>query len=280
MTPYRTIVVTPAGRRRYLEVLIPYIFRERSQIDQYHLWVNTTDAQDIDYLRRLESQNRGFVKLIYGHREPLGSRTVGDFYPAATDPGAIYIKLDDDICYLAKGALRRLISFRLNYPEYFLVHANTVNTVLCSYAHQKLGIMGCNAGIVTRNPFCPTGWKSGQFAAAAHKQFIAAVRSDEIADYMFGVWSLRLGERCSINCCSWLGSDFALFDGVIDSTDDEHWLSVKKPLQLGRTSCVLGTALAAHFAYRPQRYYLENWTSLLLEYRNLASQVTCTKPHQ
>jgi hypothetical protein len=267
---WRVAVVTPAGRRRYLEILVPYVMRERAWLDEYQLWVNTADEHDLGFLSALERRHRGFVRLVHGSHAPDGSRTVRHFYPAAADPRTIYLKLDDDICFIAQGALRKLIRFRARHPGFLLVHANAVNTVLASYIHQRLGASDARAGTVRNDPFCPVGWKSGRFAAAAHRQFLGAVRDQAIGRYRFGLWPLPLGARCSLNCCAWLGSDFAAFDGVIDGEDDEQWLSVQKPRQLGRTSCMLGTALVAHFAYFPQRYYLERWTTLLEEYRELS----------
>lgn len=270
LSRWRVAVVTPAGRRRYLEILVPYILRERAWVDEYQLWVNTADEQDLSFLSYLERRYRGFVRLVYDTHDPDGSRTVRHFYPAATAPRTIYLKLDDDICFIAQGALRNLALVRARYPTYFLVHANAVNTVFASYIHQRLGADDARAGTVRNDPFCPVGWKSGRFAAAAHRQFIEAVRGQAIGRYRFGLWPLPLGARCSLNCCAWLGSDFAAFGGVIDGEDDEQWLSVKKPRQLGRTSCMLGMALVAHFAYFPQRYYLERWTTLLEQYRELS----------
>ena len=44
----RIVVVTPAGRRRYLEILFRYILKLRPIMDEYRLWVNTENNEDIE----------------------------------------------------------------------------------------------------------------------------------------------------------------------------------------------------------------------------------------
>jgi hypothetical protein len=270
---WRVVVVTPAGRRRYLEILLPYILRERRWLDEYQVWLNTEDETDIEYVGDIAAEHGGFVRLLRGSHVPDGARTVREFYPAATDTRTIYIKLDDDICFVADGALRKLTEFRARHTNYFLVHANTVNSPFASCIHQRLGALDTSAGVVDGDPLSPIGWKSGRFAAAAHAQFLAAVDADDVDRFRFGPWPLTLGARCSINCCAWLGRDFADFGGVIGNADDEYWLTVTKSTALGRPSCILGTAIVAHFAYGPQRHYLERWTDLLDRYLALSRRL-------
>ena len=46
----RIVVVTPAGRKRYLEILFRYILKLRPIMDEYRLWVNTENNEDIEYM--------------------------------------------------------------------------------------------------------------------------------------------------------------------------------------------------------------------------------------
>lgn len=270
---WRVVAVTPAGRRRYLEVLLPYLLRERGWVDEYQLWVNTRDGHDREYLESVERQHRPFVRLVAGAHVPDGSRTVGAFYPLATEHHTIYVKLDDDICFIGEGALLELVRFRVRHPEFFLVHANAVNSVRASFVHQRRGAIGVASGTVRNHPLCPVGWRSGRFAASTHARFLEAIRERRLERFRFGVLTLRPGERCSINCCAWRGEDFARFDGRIEGDDDEQWLTVERPARLGQASCIVGSALVAHFAYHPQRDYLEQWTGLLGEYRALSEAI-------
>ena len=58
---HRVIVNIPSGRQRHMELLIPYLLRERNIIDEVHLWLNTDDATDMEYVRSLASD---YVKVI------------------------------------------------------------------------------------------------------------------------------------------------------------------------------------------------------------------------
>ena len=49
---YKVIVNTAAGRRRYLKLLIPQVLQS-DIVDQYDLWVNTTDKLDIAFLEQV-----------------------------------------------------------------------------------------------------------------------------------------------------------------------------------------------------------------------------------
>jgi len=49
------IVVTPAGRKVYLEILSKYIIRAKNedQLDRWDLWLNTDVQENIDYCHHL-----------------------------------------------------------------------------------------------------------------------------------------------------------------------------------------------------------------------------------
>jgi hypothetical protein len=271
----KVCVVTPAGRERYLRILLPYVLRERSWIDEYQLWVNTTNQTDLNHLQRIEQEYSGFVRLVWPSEAPSGRRTVRQFYAGCVDPETVYVKLDDDVCFIAPNALLELVRFRVANPRYFLVFANMINSVLVTYVHQQINAFGREAGLARYDPFCPLSWKSGRFAARVHVAFLAANRTNAVFKYCFDQWHLANHERCSLICCSWLGRDFAPFGGVVASLDDEQWLAVDKPRELRRTSCIFGGSLMVHFAYEPQRDFLER-TNLLSEYlrlsRNLVSK--------
>jgi hypothetical protein len=67
----------------------------------------------------------------------------------------------------------------------------------------------------------------------------------------------------------WFGRDFASFGGVVPTTcDEEEWLTVVKPSQLGRVNAICGGAIVSHFSFFPQRQYLTK-TDLLHEYTSV-----------
>ena len=59
----RKVVVTPAGRKKYLEILSKYLSAYKNEFDRWDIWLNTTDYDDIQYIMNLSSQY-DFVKII------------------------------------------------------------------------------------------------------------------------------------------------------------------------------------------------------------------------
>jgi hypothetical protein len=286
---FRVVAVTPAGRRRYLEILVSYLLRQRQFIDEYHLWANTSDAEDLEYLASLERQHPGFIKVVYpdptlaeafnvwlkefGLQKwpPATSALIGSFYAGCTDRRTIYLRLDDDLCYVAPDAVQSLLAFRVAHPSFLAISANVVNHPLCTFIHQRLGIIEGGPGLVaTLNPFCNAGWRSGDMAARVHTRFLERLRSGRLDEMKFGSWIVHDYKRTLVNCICWFGRDLADYDGHLCSAEEEQWFSSDLPRQLKRPVCVCGDAIVAHFAYYKQRPYLEQRTSLLATYRELA----------
>ena len=51
------IVVTPAGRKTYLEILLKYMIKSKNenQFDRWDLWLNTNIKENIDYCYQLST---------------------------------------------------------------------------------------------------------------------------------------------------------------------------------------------------------------------------------
>src|SRR5262245_10155783 len=128
---YRIVSVTPAGRRRFVKLLANYLLQERGLIDEHEWWVNTDVPEDVDYLRGLSQQHPDFFRLITVSSPipPPEKRTyrICEFAPRLVEPNTIYLRLDDDIVYIAPGAIRALLRFRIENPAPFLVYPCIVN---------------------------------------------------------------------------------------------------------------------------------------------------------
>ncbi len=269
---YKIIATTPAGRQRYLEILLPYILKDRGIIDEYHLWVNTSNASDIKYIKSFQERFPDFIKLVWSPLTPNGSASVYPFYQYCIESNTIYIKIDDDICFIEDGAFERLLRFRVAHPEYFLVYPNIINNVICSHINQRLGNFSITTGICNYDPFCEQGWKSGIVAATIHSAFIEKLKEGSLNDYKYKQWILHQFERTSINFVAWFGEEFAKFNGQIGFVDDEQWLSVFKPKEIDKFNAICGEALVAHFAYYTQVKYLESHTNLIQSYKEIAHE--------
>jgi hypothetical protein len=265
-----TIITCPAGRRRYLRILVRYIdeLYRRDLIHGLHLWVNTDVPEDVRFIEGLARERR-WVELIYRPRAAEGFG-VGPYFDYCTSPDTLYVRVDDDVVFLDVDRFADFVAFRVRHPEYFLVYANTINNVLCSHIHQRMGMVGDECGVVAWDPFDDVGWQSGAFAEWSHTCFLQAYHDQALQGYRFPERRMQLGERLSTHVISWLGSEFAEFSGIVDAVDDEHWLSCVRPAIAGKPNAIFGDFLASHFAYGPQRDHMDN-TAILEEYDRISS---------
>src|SRR4030042_5436834 len=178
MRSQKAISVTPAGRKQYLEILVPYLLRNREHITEHYFWLNTTNQNDSAYIMALAQQHPDFFKIK--RREVLSeqrlSEGVWQYYQDYVDDDTIYVKLDDDICFGASDAIPNLIDYRIHHPEPFLIYGNIVNNAICTYIHQTKGLIPDQwrkAGYACMDP---AGWGSGRFAKLVHTCFLKDVQ--------------------------------------------------------------------------------------------------------
>jgi hypothetical protein len=268
----KVVLVTPAGRRRYLSLLTRHTGRCRHLAVRHELWRNTDDEEDIRWMYRLAAKD-DFFHVIEPTWELRGAFSIAPFFRGCIDPDTVYIRLDDDIVYLAPDAIENMIEFRLAYPEYLLVFGNVINSGIGTHILQRLGKLPLDHGIVGYHCMDATGWGDPKFAEWLHRHFLKVVHFIGSLDCLkFTRWELMYAkqgvERVSINFISWLGSTFKTFHGLIDA-DEENFLNGPLPLQLQMNSAICGTAIAAHFAFYSQRDYLDA-TDVLTLYDRLA----------
>lgn len=264
----KVVVVTPAGRRAYLEMLIPQILDLRPIVDEYHLWVNTTVPEDIEYMESMAKKHPKFIKLyrLPNGITPQGNATICHFFRNCIDPDSLYIRFDDDIIALdTPEAFSKFIDFRLRNPQYFLVYGNIINNCLVTNIHQRSGRMPIFHGRPAEYACTgDNGWRDPIIAECIHRQVI----ENGLAAYRMGhIWRLQDFERVSINCISWLGSSFMEFNGEV-GPDEELWLACDKPKQLNRPNCIFGDFVCVHYAFHTQRTHLET-TNILSQYKDL-----------
>jgi hypothetical protein len=257
----------PAGRRRYLDLLIPQLLREQGW-DELQIWVNTTRPEDLAYIDGLPSLDPRIrlVQLPDGIA-PDGPSTIFHFFPNCIEPGTVYIRFDDDICYVEPGTVEKLARFRLARRQPFLIFPVIVNNAIISHILQGLGRFRLKKYIEAQ---CmdEIGWGDPKFAEFLHGRFLQALRNKNIDRFKFPTRPIALS-RMSINCIAWLGEEFAKFDGKLGFTHEEEWLSVTRPTQLGSYNLIYGHTVVAHFAFYTQREYLDG-TDLLEQYRQAA----------
>jgi len=185
----KRIVVTPAGRRRYLELLFKHLAAQKSDFDEWQLWMNTSQVADIGFAERLAARHDWITTVYlpaYGPTET--NYNIHKFFPGqAADPEAVYVRLDDDVVWLDPAFLKTMFTYRLANPEPFLVYGNIINNAVTSFLHQHGGNITTNK-VVGYKCMDEVGWKDPAFAEALHRAFLD--RPGEACWAFFDRWLL------------------------------------------------------------------------------------------
>lgn len=257
---YKIVPFIPAGRKRTMSVLFKYLELNRPLIDEVQLWLNTTNQEDIEYMRGLDSD---FYKVkeipeqfkFNPHRVQLNT---GAFYQYTLDPKTIYIRLDDDIVFFDDKFLTNLLDFRINNPDYFLVFADIWNNAIISFLQQQAGHIDTSAGVVN-TPFCmdEVGWGNGKFAIHIHNILLEHIKKGTVDKLFIDDYELNDFTKFSISCFAFFGKDFISFGGKLDYVDtdgiedEEYWLCTTQPRRINRINAICGSALCSHFTFSP-----------------------------
>lgn len=281
----RIIVCIPCGRKRYLRALIPYLLNDRASIvDQVQLWVNTDVPEDLGYLQELEHGFPHRLKRISNPGRIVRERydttranfifadCIHHFYRQTVEPKTIYVKLDDDMCWLHPDCLTNLCAELLREEtRCFLVSCNVVNVALTSWKYQQMGVLGTDAGVCTDNARCAVGCVDGNFARYLHERFLELHAANEVERLYFD--SFDVVGRVRIGAVAYTGETFARFGGVVDRADEKDLTQCIAP-RLGMPMRICGDALISHFSSAHQRAVLEDETDILERYRLIAVKET------
>ncbi len=251
---YKIVANTAAGRRRYMQYLVPLVLA-CDEIDRYDIWVNTHNGADIEFFKRL-AEEYPKINLVWQPDGLVdGIRSINAFYRQCVDEDSIYFKLDDDLLWIEPGGLKRMIDFRIDHPDYFLVTPLVINNALSTYLLEVCYRIKLD-GYYNSDAAHPVLWRSGDFAAQLHRWFIDGYLSTgEWEKLHVGVHPVSM-IRFSINAILWFGRDLRAIDGEVPD-DDEEFLSVLYPARIGRANCWNGDVVALHFAFYPQRAGLD-----------------------
>lgn len=262
----KKILTTPAGRKRYLELLYNHLKNQKDEFDIWILWMNTNNQEDLEYMKKLSDENE-WIKLQPSKMDNFTSLNIFHFFHEAIDEDTVYIRLDDDIVYIHPNSLTKLFNFRISNPEYFLVYGNILNNGITSHIHQRR----CILPIYPKLGYHCTdenGWNNPNVTETIHNEFFNAYNNNNINKFYIDNWVLNYYERCSINVISWLGKTFKEFDGQV-GTDEEQWLSVDKPSQIKKPNIIFGDGLFVHYAFYTQRGYIDS-TDILNKYKKIS----------
>jgi hypothetical protein len=288
---FNKIVVTPAGRKRFLSILSKYLiyYHNLNEFNEWHLWCNTDNKEDIDYIYELEREN-DFIKVIpfpdketilktchkdgYNGGRLIFAATIPYFIKVdTTDKDSVYLRLDDDIVFIKKDSIKNIFEHRLNNKNNFLVYGNIVNNSAIANIHQQIGALSKDLGEVAFSAFDRLGLYDGQFAINVHNNFFNKYKNNLLNDYNFESYTLNDYTTISIQAISWLGKDyFESFNGDIPKdVHEELYQSSIIPEKIGKTNVVFGNCLFCHYAAELHRDSVDT-TDILNIYNIMADE--------
>jgi hypothetical protein len=274
------VVVTPAGRKKYLEILLKYLIKAKNenQFDRWDLWLNTNVNDDINYCEMLTNLY-DWIKIVrLNVNSVYKMENIFKFFKFANDINTIYIRLDDDIVYLEPTFLHKMFNFRLANEEPFIIYGNIINNAVISHFHQKNELLNINYHkTVSCECLDYTGTHDYMFCEEIHNKFIDSVKNNEIHNWYTSFNILNTNKkRVSVNCVSWFGKSFDNLNEIINSNilvDEEMWLSVIIPEMYNKYNLIYNEAIVSHFAFCTQREELEKNTNILQKYKELSCNI-------
>ena len=219
----------------------------------------------IDYRGSVKDTLNDILGGLRSYGTYIGCNDI-QYFEYCTQKDTIYVRFDDDVVWMEQDAAKKLVEYRLNNPEYFLVFGNTVNNALCDFLHKKTNILDINDEIEYECMGKIT-WNAPVVAEKKHRAFLANYENNKVTGYYFTDHLLKDYERCSINVISWFGEKFAEFNGIV-GTSEEQWLACVKPFLDKTPNVIFGNAIFVHYAFGPQRQHLTK-TNVLDCYRNI-----------
>lgn len=271
---YKVVCNTAAGRRRYMQYLLPPILAS-DVVDRYDIWINTVDACDIEFFK-LIAQKYPKVNLVWQPDGIVnGISSINAFYKTCVEEDAIYVKMDDDVVWMEPDFFEKMVAFRIDNPDYFLVSPLVINNALCTYILQIAGKLKLKKYMNARSNHSIL-WKSGGFAVELHDWFLRTQLPNQKYKSLYCGKRPIAMNRFSINSILWFGKAMKAFEGVVPG-DDEEYLSCIKPAELGLANCINGDAIISHFAFHSQREYLDR-ENILERYGDFLHKEWCKEP--
>lgn len=251
---YKVVVNTAAGRRRYMQYLIPFIVSSKI-VDRYDIWVNTHNCADIEFFKKV-AELYPVVNLVWQPDGVVnGIASINAFYKQCTEENTIYFKLDDDIVWMEPRLIEKMVKFRVDNPDHFVVSPLVINNSLSTYLLQLENKIQLDS-YYNSDSSHPVLWKSGAFASDLHHWFLNNyLRTNQWEKLYLGKKVMGM-TRFSINSILWFGEDMKRFGGIVPG-DDEEFMSCIYPTKVGKSNAWNGDAVIAHFAFFTQREELD-----------------------
>lgn len=127
------------GRKDRVQILKCYLERNLvvngGWLEEVH-WIRNTDRkEDVDYLQELIAGNPAYKKIEIKETGFIGYGLAW----STLEEEVIYVKIDDDVVFMADDTIPRIVSTKIEHPEYLVVSANMINSPLMGWVHYHMG---------------------------------------------------------------------------------------------------------------------------------------------
>lgn len=127
------------GRKDRVQILRCFLERNLvangGWLDEVHWVKNTNFPEDVEYLEEIVASNPAYKQIIIKETGFVG---YGLAWTTLLE-GAIYVKIDDDVVFMADDTIARVVSTKIQNPEYLVVSANMINSPLMGWVHYHMG---------------------------------------------------------------------------------------------------------------------------------------------
>lgn len=271
----KTIIVTPAGRQRYLKVLYKHLLVQKNDFFEWHLWLNTTNQEDINFCKKLEKEN-SWIKTFDLTEGFNGNLSICSFFKNATDSDTVYIRFDDDVIFLEDDFIKNFTQERIKNKDPYFIFPIIINNGNMAYHLQKNGKVWFPINISYTEDCLNELWKDHNLAEKMHNDFILDIKNGYIKKYHIDDIVINNFYRHSINCISWFGEtmkDIVEKNDINVYRDEEFFLSVLHPKNNNNPNMIIGSVVCSHFSFHVQREHLDR-TNILLEYEKISNNIS------
>lgn len=241
-----------SGRQKYLSILKKYLDKllEKQLIKEVHLWVYTTNNDDVNYMNTISKNDDRYKLLIPKNPNKKWGYYYNYYYNMYTNENDVIIKCDDDIVYID---INKFENFIQNMNPTCINFPNIVNNDVCAYYQQQCNIHSLFTYDVRNKinevgvPHPLTNWYTDfNKAYEIHELFLSNPDRFKV-DYKY-----FYGSRISINFFAISGNAVKEYFKYLNvhEIDDEHIIG-RLPKILNKHQIDMNFVVS-HFQFGPQ----------------------------
>lgn len=236
---------TPAGRAKYLDLLIPNIKKIRNQLKKHVFYINTCNESDIEYIKNICRKDNFFTYVVQDN--PNGLETIGHAYEQIfTNKTDLYLRLDDDICYIDTNLIDSLLG---KLGTNFFVMPFVVNNSICSFLYQHF--FECYISPTKYECLDDDLWRRSEFGTLIHNLFLENKIQSNVSK--IPDWILMPGERVSVNCFLMSGYFGQKISYDIKQSKNEEAFLTNYCKENTLISKIITSSIVSHYSYHTQQ---------------------------